>query len=465
MEATSFFKPHIVVLGSCNTDMVVKANRLPVPGETVLGGTFYMNPGGKGANQAIAASRLGADVTFISKIGYDLFGLQALEIYKSEKINTEFIFTDQKSPSGVAVDSFEENSIIVAPGASRSLSPEDIDKAEEKIKEADILLMQLEVPIPTAEYAAAMAFKYGKKVILNPAPASTLSDSFLKYVHTILPNRIEAEMLSGIKVTDLESARRAATAIGEKGIENVVVTLGKGANQAVAAARLGGAVTFVSSLGNDLYAGILKKQFEKEGIVTDYIMDDLDHPTGTALLFVANSGENCIAVAPGANYSLLAGRKGKKVLFNPAPACRIDEELMRAIDILVVNELEAAFISGIRYTEDNLEEIGRALKEAGARNVVTTLGSRGVYLKNERETVRLPACKVDVMDTTAAGDTFCGALAVVCARREIEREALNFANAAAALAVMRLGAQPSIPTLDEVKNFMLENELDLSFNF
>ena len=117
METVSIHKPKVVVIGSCNTDMVVKANRLPVPGETVLGGTFYMNPGGKGANQAIAASRLGAEVTFISKIGYDLFGLQALEIYKSEKINTEFIFTDQKSPSGVAlisVDSFGENSIISA---------------------------------------------------------------------------------------------------------------------------------------------------------------------------------------------------------------------------------------------------------------------------------------------------------------------------------------------------------------
>ena len=93
METVSIHKPKVVVIGSCNTDMVVKANRLPVPGETVLGGTFYMNPGGKGANQAIAASRLGAEVTFISQIGYDLFGLQALEIYKSEKINTEFIFT------------------------------------------------------------------------------------------------------------------------------------------------------------------------------------------------------------------------------------------------------------------------------------------------------------------------------------------------------------------------------------
>lgn len=97
MEIPYIHKPKIVVIGSCNTDMVVKANRLPVPGETILGGSFYMNPGGKGANQAIAAARLGADVTFISKIGYDLFGLQALEIYKSERINTEFIFTDSKS--------------------------------------------------------------------------------------------------------------------------------------------------------------------------------------------------------------------------------------------------------------------------------------------------------------------------------------------------------------------------------
>ena len=202
MEITSIHKPRIVVIGSCNTDMVVKANRLPVPGETILGGTFYMNPGGKGANQAIAASRLGAEVTFISKIGYDLFGLQALEIYKSERINTDFIFTDQKNPSGVAlisVDSFGENSIIVAPGASRSLSIEDINKAEEKIKKADIILMQLEVPIETVEYAASMANKYGKKVILNPAPASTLNNSFLNNVHTILPTGLKQKCCQALR--------------------------------------------------------------------------------------------------------------------------------------------------------------------------------------------------------------------------------------------------------------------------
>lgn len=270
---------------------------------------------------------------------------------------------------------------------------------------------------------------------------------------------------------------------------------GKGANQAVAAARLGGSVTFVTSLGNDMYADILKTHFKKEGITTDYIIDDVNHPTGTALIFVANSGENCIAVAPGANYSLLPGsithfseiideadiivmqaeipyetikrialsakQKGKKVLFNPAPACLIDEELMKAIDILVVNELEAAFISGIDYTDNNLEEIAETLLKAGAINVVITLGSQGVYMKNVKETIQLPGCKVNAIDTIAAGDTFCGALAVVCAKKEIDWDTLIFANTAAAIAVTRSGAQPSIPTLDEVKRFMLENESTL----
>ena len=279
METISSNRPKIVVIGSCNTDMVVKANRLPVPGETILGGTFYMNPGGKGANQAIAAARLGAEVTFI--------------------------FTDQKSPSGVAlisVDSFGENSIIVAPGASRSLSTEDINKAEEKIKEADIILMQLEVPIDTVEYAATIANRYGKKVILNPAPASTLSNSFLNNVHTILPNRIEAEMLSGIKVMDVESAHRAAKAIGEKGIKNVVITLGKD----------------------------------------------------------------------------------------------------------------------------------------------------GAYVKEKDEYTMIPAKEVETIDTTGAGDVFCGAFSVYLSQGHSLAESVKFANAAAAIAVTRIGAQSAIPYKREV---------------
>lgn len=263
---------------------------------------------------------------------------------------------------------------------------------------------------------------------------------------------------------------------------------GKGANQAVAAARLGGSVTFVTSLGNDLYADMLKKHFREEGIITDYIVDDSDNPTGIALIFVAEDGENCIAVAPGANGSLLpssiesfsevlddadiivmqaeipydtikqialtASERGKKVLFNPAPACHIDAELMPIIDILVVNELEAEFISGIPYSNSNLEEISYTLIEAGARNVVITLGSGGVYMNNGTDAIRIPGFKVNAVDTTAAGDTFCGALAVACAAGEIDFESLKFANAAAALAVTRSGAQPSIPVLEEVNKFI-----------
>ena len=267
---------------------------------------------------------------------------------------------------------------------------------------------------------------------------------------------------------------------------------GKGANQAVAAARLGGSVTFVTSLGNDMYAGILKGHFKEEGIITDYIIDDSENPTGIALIFVADNGENCIAVAPGANGTLLPGaisnlssvideadivvmqaeipydtikqiaviasQKGKKVLFNPAPACHIDSELMKIIDILVVNELEAEYVSGMTYAPENIEEIAKKLIEMGAHNVVVTLGSNGAYMKNTQESFFIPGFKVNAIDTVAAGDTFCGALAVACAKKEIDYEALLFSNAAAAIAVTRSGAQPSIPTLNEVEDFIRNNE-------
>lgn len=220
----------IVVIGSSNTDMTVKAQRLPIPGETILGGTFIMNPGGKGANQAIAAARLGADVTFISKIGNDLFGIQALETYKSEMIKTEYIFTDNQNPSGVAlisIDSFGENCIIVAAGANMSLSPQDINKAFNSIKEADVILIQLEIPLDTVEYAVDMAYGLGKKVILKPAPARPLSVKLIKKLYAIVPNRVEAEILTGIKVSDEKSAHKAAQIISRKGVGNVVVTMGK----------------------------------------------------------------------------------------------------------------------------------------------------------------------------------------------------------------------------------------------
>lgn len=219
----------IIVIGSCNTDMVIKADRLPVPGETVIGGTFFMNPGGKGANQAVAAARLGGKVTFISKTGNDVFGRQSVELFNSEGINTDYIFSDPKNPSGVAlitVDANGENCIVVASGANASLSPVDIEQAKKEIESGDIVLMQLEIPIETVEYATEMAKKMGIKVILNPAPARALSDRLLRNIFIITPNKNEAEILSGIKVFDWESAKKAADVIKAKGASIVVITLG-----------------------------------------------------------------------------------------------------------------------------------------------------------------------------------------------------------------------------------------------
>lgn len=219
----------IVVIGSSNTDMVVKSDRLPVPGETVLGGAFMMNPGGKGANQAVAVARLGGNVTFITKTGNDLFGKQSVEMFDEENINTDFILSDPHHASGVAlimVDTTGENCIVVASGANGTLSPTDIDNAKSVIETADILLMQLEIPMETVEYAAKIASEKGVKVILNPAPAAFLSNDLLKNLYAVVPNKTEAEMLSGIKVTDWESARQAADIISAKGVDLLVITLG-----------------------------------------------------------------------------------------------------------------------------------------------------------------------------------------------------------------------------------------------
>lgn len=219
----------IVVIGSCNTDMVIKSDRLPVPGETVLGGAFMMNPGGKGANQAVAASRMGGNVTFISKTGNDLFGKQSIEMYGEENINTDYMFSDSHLPSGVALimlDNNGENCIVVAAGANASLSPHDINMARNVIESADVILMQLEIPMETVEYVAKIAFQKGIKVILNPAPAAFLSNELLKCLYAIVPNKTEAEMLSGVKVFDWDSARQAADIISAKGVNNVIITLG-----------------------------------------------------------------------------------------------------------------------------------------------------------------------------------------------------------------------------------------------
>jgi len=223
----------ITVIGSTNTDMVIKTTRLPLPGETILGGDFLMNPGGKGANQAVAAARLNGKVTLVAKTGGDVFGRESQKLFQAENLNTDFLFSDPEAPSGIAlitVDEHGENCIVVAPGANALLAREDIDKAVIAIREAEIILMQLEIPLDTVIYATEMAVRAGKKVILNPAPAQPLPSELLKMIYMITPNETEAELLTGIAVTDQSSAATAARVLLSNGIKVVVMTLGsKGA--------------------------------------------------------------------------------------------------------------------------------------------------------------------------------------------------------------------------------------------
>ncbi len=223
----------IVVIGSSNTDLVINTSRIPDPGETVLGGRFMMAAGGKGANQAVAAQRLGGDVTFVTCIGDDFFGRDALAGYNREGMNTSFVSVRKGVPSGVAsifVDDGAENVIVVAPGANSELGKAEIDAAEKEIEAADFVLMQLETPMETEEYAASRAFAAGTKVVLNPAPAAELSDSLLSKLWLITPNRTETQLITGLPVTNAEEAAAAAEALVAKGVKNVVITLGsKGA--------------------------------------------------------------------------------------------------------------------------------------------------------------------------------------------------------------------------------------------
>lgn len=269
---------------------------------------------------------------------------------------------------------------------------------------------------------------------------------------------------------------------------------GKGANQAVAAARLGGEVTFISSLGNDDAGREMEHHFKEEGIDTGYIITDPSSPSGTAFIFVSEEGENCIAVIPGANGTLTpeklaaadqafkdcdivvlqgeiphesvsaavhkAAALGKKVLLNPAPAYKVDKDTLKCVDILIVNEVEAGVVSGVPFSPDNLPAIAEKLLATGIRNVIVTLGGDGVYMRNSVGEFRLSSynCLFEVVDTVGAGDTFCGAIATKANKALLDLDALRFANAAAGISVSRFGAQPSIPTLKEVERLLNESK-------
>ncbi|MBN1995982.1 ribokinase [candidate division KSB1 bacterium] len=220
----------ITVIGSSNTDMIIKVPRIPRPGETILGGLFSTAAGGKGANQAVAASRAGGNVTFIARIGSDILGDQALKGFQNDLIDTKYVFRDTDAPSGTAlifVDETGENSIAVASGANAKLSPKDIENAKDAIISADILLMQLETPLETIMAAAWLASKNSVKVILNPAPAQQLPDALLRNIDILTPNENETELLTDIPIIDSDTAEHGARVLIDRGVKTVIVTLGK----------------------------------------------------------------------------------------------------------------------------------------------------------------------------------------------------------------------------------------------
>ena len=301
----------VVVVGSFNMDLVVKAGRRPQTGETLMGEAFGMFIGGKGSNQAIAAARLGADVTMIGRLGTDLFGDTLMASHVEEGIHTDYVLRDTEVGTGVAsilIDADGDNSIVLVPRANMCLSVEDIERASESIAAADVLLLQLEVPIAASQRAAEIAQSNDTTVVLNPAPAQELSDNFLAQVDILVPNEVEAGSLSGVRVSTATDAERAAKVLLDKGLSAVILTLGE----------------------------------------------------------------------------------------------------------------------------------------------------RGALLLTPDLTQRVPAYAVDVVDTTAAGDAFCGALATGLARGENLVGAVGFANTVGALAVTVLGAAPSMPTAGQVKRFLRE---------
>ena len=218
-----------VIVGSLNTDMVIKTDHIPRPGETVIGGTFSTASGGKGSNQAVAAARAGGEVTFVARVGTDMFGDQAIEGFVKDNIDVGHVIKDPHQPSGVAlifVDQQGENSIAVASGANDKLSAADVHTASGIIAGADVVVMQLEIPLDTIRAVVAIADRAGVKVILNPAPAQPLDEEILSKVSVLTPSESEAELLTGIAVQSDADSRDAAEALAQKGVGMVLITLG-----------------------------------------------------------------------------------------------------------------------------------------------------------------------------------------------------------------------------------------------
>lgn len=222
-------KPRILVVGSSNTDMIIKMERIPRPGETIIGGEFTSAAGGKGANQAAGAARAGGAVTLVARIGQDMFGDKAVAGFIADGINVDYVVRDRTSPSGVAlifVGQNGENSIAVASGANARLTPADVRKAKGAFRDVSVLLLQLETPLDTVQAAAELAAAAGVRVILNPAPARPLPDKLLRRLYLLTPNESEAELLTRVAVDNVDGAAKAADALLARGVQNVIITMG-----------------------------------------------------------------------------------------------------------------------------------------------------------------------------------------------------------------------------------------------
>lgn len=221
-------KPRINVIGSLNMDIVVETSRLPEQGETLLGEKVHFIPGGKGANQAVAAARLGAETRMIGAVGKDEFGKSLLQSLQNEQIDTRGVKQVDNIHSGVAsiLLSENDNRIIVIPGANSHCLPEDLDQNQALIRQGDLVLLQLEIPIQTIEHAVRLAKSYQKKVVLNPAPAAELSDELLQQVDYITPNRSELSLLTGQTIRDNQDLKEAMAALMDRGPKHVITTLG-----------------------------------------------------------------------------------------------------------------------------------------------------------------------------------------------------------------------------------------------
>lgn len=222
--------PRVVVVGSLNMDLVIRSTRIPRPGETILGGDFHSVPGGKGANQAVGAARLRAEVWMVGRVGDDAFGRELLENLAADGIDHTFVLRDRGSATGVAlivVDDAGQNTIVVASGANMNLSPSDVDDAAPTISTADALLLQLESPLETVIHAAQLARSHGVTVILNPAPARPLPEELLALVDVLVPNESETALLTGMPVGNEDEAAKASAALRKAGVGTVILTLGE----------------------------------------------------------------------------------------------------------------------------------------------------------------------------------------------------------------------------------------------